>query len=555
MKPGAFRHAISLLILVILAGAALFLSACREDETRSLANELDHMLEQKHRFELKKERRIARLRERLQVNDLSPEQEYEINTELYKEFRKYKSDSAIRYVERNLELARQMNDRIRYYGSELQLAQLCSFLGRSVEANQILSSMRASDLTPELRPVYYRTWSNYYQHYASLSNQNKYLELREIYRDSLLQVADPASFRSQINRSYVLMNDGRLDEARTLLTGMLARIEKDSPEYAETTYAMGRLCKKCNDHGNETKYYLLSAIADLKNATKENASFQTLAITCYNDGELNRAYRYTQAAIEDALSSNIQFRTAWMSEFYSIISAAHQAKEAKVKSRLQHYLVLISVLSLVLILLFVYAVRQMRRLYRVKEELSQANGLLRKLNDELNGKNQQLLDSNDVKEQYIARFFDFCSTYIDKLEDYRKSLKKLFQDRRFDDLGKRLKSTSMFESELDELYRNFDAIFLSLYPSFVEDFNALLVEEERIVPKTGDLLNKELRIYALLRLGITDSAKIASFLRCSLSTVYNYRTKVRNKAAISREAFEKEVMEIGTSRQTDPDSF
>ena len=197
----------------------------------------------------------------------------------------------------------------------------------------------------------------------------------------------------------------------------------------------------------------------------------------------------------------------------------------------------------------------MRRLYRVKEELSQANGLLRKLNDELNGKNQQLLDSNDVKEQYIARFFDFCSTYIDKLEDYRKSLKKLFQDRRFDDLGKRLKSTSMFESELDELYRNFDAIFLSLYPSFVEDFNALLVEEERIVPKTGDLLNKELRIYALLRLGITDSAKIASFLRCSLSTVYNYRTKVRNKAAISREAFEKEVMEIGTSRQTDPDSL
>ena len=193
----------------------------------------------------------------------------------------------------------------------------------------------------------------------------------------------------------------------------------------------------------------------------------------------------------------------------------------------------------------------MRRLYRVKEELSQANDLLRRLNDELNEKNAQLLGANEVKEQYIARFFDFCSTYIDKMEDYRRSLKKLFQDRRFDDLNKRLKSTSMFENELDELYKNFDAIFLSLYPTFVEDFNALLIEEERIVPKSGDLLNKELRIYALLRLGITDSMNIASFLRCSLSTVYSYRTKVRNKAAVPKEEFEKEVMEIGTVRNTD----
>ena len=536
---------------LICAGAVLLLFSCARNETRSLSNELDRMLERKEEFETEKENRIARLREWLNVPGISPEQEYEINAGLCEEFSKYRSDSAIRYVKRNLSLAQRMNDRPKYLASELQLARLYSFLGRSVEANRLLCSIRAEELPSDLLPVYYRAWSNYYQHYASLSNQSGYLQEREAYRDSLLMTADPESFRYKLSRSYVLMQDGRLDEAQALLARLLDEVEKDSPDYAEAAYAMGRLFMYRNDRGREKKYYILSAIADLKNATKENASFQTLAITYYNDGDLTRAYRYTQAAIEDALSSNIQFRTAWMSEFYSIISAAHQAREAKVKFRLQHYLLLISVLSLVLIFLFLYVAKQMRRLYRVKEELSQANDLLRRLNDELNEKNAQLLGANEVKEQYIARFFDFCSTYIDKMEDYRRSLKKLFQDRRFDDLNKRLKSTSMFENELDELYKNFDAIFLSLYPTFVEDFNALLIEEERIVPKSGDLLNKELRIYALLRLGITDSMKIASFLRCSLSTVYSYRTKVRNKAAVPKEEFEKEVMEIGTVRNTD----
>ena len=208
-------------------------------------------------------------------------------------------------------------------------------------------------------------------------------------------------------------------------------------------------------------------------------------------------------------------------------------------------------LAAVLVLLFVYLYKQLRRVYRIKEELSQTNAKLARLNEELGEKNEQLSDSNAVKVQYIARFFDLCSMYIDKMDDYRKSLKKLAQDRKFDELNRRLKSTSMLEDEQDELYKNFDAIFLNLYPSFVEDFNALLTEDERIVLKQEDLLNKELRIYALLRLGITDSVKIASFLRCSLSTVYNYRTKVRNKAAISREEFEKMVMKIGTAHKTD----
>lgn len=542
MKP---RKSIRPIRLLLLLSGLLALSSCRQDETQSLSEYLDYVIENKHIFEDEKEERISKLRNLLGVSNLTPEQEYEINTKLYEEFRKYKLDSAIRYVERNLEIARKLDNQRLIYLSNMYLAQLYSFSGMCVEANQILRSIRSSELPHDLLPVYYEANNRYYQHYATLSSQRSHLHEMNIYRDSLMMVSDPGSFRYRIHLSYKLMGNGKMDEARAILDELLEEVGKDTPLYAETAYAYGCFYRLNGDPEAEKKYFMLSAIADAKSAVKENASFHTLALMYYDKGDLSRAFKYTQAAIEDAVFSNVQFRTTQMSKFYSIINSIYQAKEAKSKSKLQHYLILISVLSLFLVLLFIYVYQQIHKLYRIKEELSRTNGRLMQLNDELHEKNTQLSDSNIIKEQYIARFFDLCSMYIDKMEDYRKSLNKLAQNRQIDELYKQLKSTSMMENELDELYKNFDAIFLNLYPTFVADFNALLVEDERIVLKSEDLLNKELRIYALLRLGITDSVKIASFLRCSLSTVYNYRTKARNKAAISREDFEKMVMRIG----------
>ena len=546
------RNSIRPIRLLLLLSGLLALASCRQNETQSLSEYLDYVIENKHIFEAEKEERISRLRNLLGVSNLTPEQEYEINTKLYEEFRKYKLDSAIRYVERNLEIARQLDNKRLTYLSNMYLAQLYSFSGMCVEANQILRSIRSSELPRDLLPVYYEAHNRYFQHDATLSSQRSHLHEMNIYRDSLMMVSDPGSFRYRIHLSYKLMGNGKMDEARAILDELLEEVGKDTPLYAETAYAYGCFYRLNKDPEAEKKYFMLSAIADAKSAVKENASFHTLALMYYDQGDLSRAFKYTQAAIEDAVFSNVQFRTTQMSKFYSIINSIYQAKEAKSKSKLQHYLILISVLSLFLVLLFIYVYQQIHKLYRIKEELSRTNGRLMQLNDELHEKNTQLTDSNIIKEQYIARFFDLCSMYIDKLEDYRKSLNKLAQNRQIDELYKQLKSTSMMENELDELYKNFDAIFLNLYPSFVADFNALLVEDERIVLKSEDLLNKELRIYALLRLGITDSVKIASFLRCSLSTVYNYRTKARNKAAISREDFEKMVMRIGVPPENRP---
>jgi hypothetical protein len=139
----------------------------------------------------------------------------------------------------------------------------------------------------------------------------------------------------------------------------------------------------------------------------------------------------------------------------------------------------------------------------MNKELIRLNNDISKKNNQLNERNTLLLDANQIKEEYIAHFFDLCSNYINKLEDYRKSLNKKAVNGDHEQLFKMLKSTSIIETEVEELYSHFDTIFLNLYPTFVEEFNTLLLDEEKSEPKAGEKLNTELRIFALIRLGIT----------------------------------------------------
>lgn len=215
-------------------------------------------------------------------------------------------------------------------------------------------------------------------------------------------------------------------------------------------------------------------------------------------------------------------------------------------------LVSISLLSLFLILAVVYVRKQMKRIEQARQEVENANNRLKELNEELQRSNNMLKEANRsiaensyLKEAYIGRYMDQCSVYIEKIDEYRHLLSRLAASGNVQELYKTLKSPKFIEKELKEFYAGFDDTFLQLFPTFVEDFNALLVPEERIVLKQGERMNTELRIFALIRLGITDSVKIARFLHYSVTTIYNYRTRVRNKAAGNREELEKLVANIG----------
>ena len=153
-------------------------------------------------------------------------------------------------------------------------------------------------------------------------------------------------------------------------------------------------------------------------------------------------------------------------------------------------------------------------------------------------------ESNTIKEVYIGRFIELCSTYINKIDDFRKKIHKKIKDGYIKDAQLMTQSQDIMDEEFNELYANFDITFLQLFPDFVEKVNELLNKNDRFVLKKGESLNPELRIIALMRLGITDGSKISQFMRYSLTTVYNYRTKTKNRTFLPKEEFDNKILQI-----------
>ena len=339
--------------LLLLCAVAVVSSACERNETQSLSDKLDHMIANRQVYDCQKEQRIAELRHLLSVSCLTPAQEYEINDRLFGEFHKYKLDSAIRYMERNVLLARRLGDRRKGCLSGIRLAELYSSTGMSIEAKRMLDSIDRRSVPRDMLATYYKAYNRFYQQYVAFSGQRHFRELEERYQDSVIMFADTVSVRYKLDRLYQMSRRNQSHEMEVRLLGFLNSLEPDSQLYAECAYSVGSFYRRRGDDWLARKYYMLSAMTDIRNSTKENAAFQALATLYYRHDDLFRAFRYTQAAVEDALFSNVQFRTVQMSELYSIIIASHQAKESRTKHKLQYYLVLISVLSAVLVLLFI----------------------------------------------------------------------------------------------------------------------------------------------------------------------------------------------------------
>jgi len=537
----------SLFVLIAL----LSIPAYSLDNTDTILNKLNIALKNKQHYVRLKEERILNFK-KIKSESFTKEQEYNYNKTLYSEYQKFNSDSAILYVKKNLILAKELQNKDLSDLAELQLANLYSSSGKYRESEAILKSINKKTLDKSLLPNYYVAYREFFEHYNANSTSPKYIEQIGKYRDSLLGVLNPATLNYKINKIQQNIFDKKFAVAEKQLKVLLENIQEEDSQYAMITYLFGSIYEARHQLELRKKYYALSSTADIKNAIKDNASLQELALVFYEIGDVDMAYKLTQSAIEDALYCNVQFRTLLMSEVYSIINTVYLEKEAKRKTELQLYLLCISLLSLFLIVAVIYVYKQMKKVSRIRGELYETSQKLAELNkditetnNQLQERNAQLSESNHIKEEYIAHFFSLCSAYINKLENYRIILNKKATAKQFDEIYKMLKSTTLVDNELEELYKNFDIIFLNLYPTFVKDFNDLLIKEEQIVLKQGELLNTELRIFALIRLGITDSVKIAAFLRYSLSTIYNYRTRARNKAAVSRNDFEEMVIKIG----------
>ena len=535
----------------LFMGVLMISSSYATNNLKQLFDSLNVELSHKRMFAEQKRQRIEQIKQELNTPDTTLQHKYDVYTQLYNEYRKFVVDSAIVYANKSLEVAKAMNKPLLRYRSEFELSILYAMHGMFWQAEDLLSQYQSSDLPKEMRELYFYARSRLLNYYMYTSNVSQEL-LYQSYMDSLFRnYNDTLSYDYRSTKAQNEPNPAKRDiELRKLM----ASLPVGSPEYAIASNLVASQ-ESMNQKPNEQKeLYIRSAIADIRNAIRETQSLYSLSLICYREGDVSSAFRYAQSAFDDAITAGIQFRMVQVSEFYSTVNEAYQNYEQETRNRLTRILILLGVISGCLVISLVFIGQQLRKITRIRKDLSESNEKLQNLNlalsqanEQLNGNNEELSRYNTLKEQYIAQFFNICSGYIDKIGDYQRSLYRLAVNKKYDDLIKNLKSTAIIDDELEELYHHFDIIFLRLYPNFVEDMNSLLREEERIILKPGVLLNKELRIFALLRLGFTDSEQIANFLHCSVSTIYNYKTKMRNKAKGDKDNFDEQVMSIGVS--------
>ena len=534
------------------------LHAADSSRADSLLLKLDQAIKERPIYMEQKELKLVELK-RLLHRQIPDEERFAILGTLLDEYRSFNTDSALHMAEEREQIAIRLGNREYIDNARMNKADVLGMTGMYKEVMDLMRNIHIDRLPVDIHPYYYhicRTVYGLMADYAVTAYEKKlYTELTDKYRDSLLLVNKDNLLIHTLIQSDQYNVRNEYDKAIRLLTDYLALQKDYEHDVAICAYTLSESYRLKGDKEKEKEYLIVSAMADMKTAVREYISLRKLAVLLYQEGDIERAYSYVKICMEDAAACNARLRKLEILEIFPIINDAYQQKTEKQQEQMKWALVSISLLSLFLLLAIFYVYKQMKKVAAARREVIDANKRLKELNDELHLSNAQLKEANHsiaensyLKEEYIGRYMDQCSVYLEKMDNYRRSLGKIAATGNVEELYKTIKSSKFIEGELKEFYTNFDNTFLQLFPTFVEDFNALLADDEQISLKAGERMNTELRIFALIRLGITDSVKIAQFLRYSVTTIYNYRTKVRNKAAGDRDLLEQEVMTIGKSK-------
>ena len=532
-------------------------SALAGESLDSLLNVLDKTIKEADTYVQIKENKLHELKKEARKTPPFSVERYNLNNDIYLEYKAYSSDSALHYLNENMLLARQLNDKERELKIQLELSYLLSSIGMYMEAADILNSIDRQTLPSSLLGHYYTCYEHVYFEAGAAQPRYKmfasrYVKLSHAYRDSMQITLDPSSATYLWLRETQLREAGKYDEALEFSDRRLAESSFGTPQYALVAYQRFRLFESMGKKDEHLYYLVLSAISDVRSAIKEQSSLMVLAQELNSKGDLKRAYDYINFSWEISQFYKTRLRS-WMNITpLSMINGNYQDIIKQQNRELLIYIVCVALLALLLVIALIYIYRQMKALSIAKKGLQEVNERLFSLNEELEDVNRhlrsttlELSESNLIKEAYIARFFKLCSVYVDRLQAYRKLVNKKLQRGQVAELLKMTHlSNDIVTVEVQELYANFDSAFLHLFPNFVESLNALLLPDEQIVLKPDELLNTELRIFALIRLGIKDSSQIAELLHYSVNTIYNYRSRVKTKARVSRDDFEDLVAKI-----------
>lgn len=527
------------------------LSGCCSEKDRQIRDtlkELDDVISRQEEIESAKDSYIELIKGRYS-EAMSPDEKYSIFDELYNEYYNYNIDSAIFYARTKLDIAFDAAEQDLVDDAILDIADRYVMSGMYLAAHDIISEISADRLDVLLVPRYYHIWHSLYTGLEDGCDdpvqKTEYRKLKQQYREQLFSLLG----KDDISRLYVMadiyVDEGRADE---LLDTLNAKFNEDIPihDKAVLSYIYANISDSYGHDDDATLYFAKSAIFDLMTPVHEYKSLYELASKLYDAGDIKRAYRYISRSINDAITANALINIQSINRSLPIISRSYHTQMLHNRRQLSVLSGILGIMAVLLIGAVIVTLREQRKARQAGKRTSEINEELKAINRKMEEYILLLKESNNIKEIYIGRYIDLCSEYIGRMERYRSMLNRTARTEGFEAVRNALKSSEFIDKELNEFYEQFDATFLQLFPDFIKDLNALLQPDKRIELKTRDgIMTTELRIFALIRLGITDSVKIAEFLRRSVSTVYNYRVKMRNAALNSREDFEKQIMGIG----------
>ena len=401
-----------------------------------------------------------------------------------------------------------------------------------LEAKEVIDTkIDTTKLNEKQMQDYFYLMQRYWKDYTEYSEINDRNALVEYFRERYIERTDESDFKHRQLIIFNLMDRGNIEEANRMNRELLSSIDSLSHDYAIMSYYQGLICEYLGENESKLHWMIRSTITDIKNAVKDYASLSSIA-TALLDTDVERSSHYIQVSIEDALFYNAKLRPLQIARLMPNIDSAYKKKQEDTQIRATHRITeleLLSALLLVVAIILGYLLkRQTDAKKNLKIEIEQSrtdNETLSKENEDIRDAFQRLSISDDVKREQVVVLLNSLNVVLDKAK------KNLTPEQR--------------EYEIKQYYSIFDSTFLQMYPTFVEDFNALLKPEARIDLKKEDILSTELRIFALIKLGVTQSSAIAHILKYSVNTIYNYRAQIKNAALDDREDFEDSVKNIG----------
>lgn len=527
------------LVYSLFLALAVSCTSGRESVYETELRRIDQALERADEYVHIKQQKISTIENMLNSRGVTPLQQYQIYDQLYLEYQPFQFDKAKEMLECQMSIARQMGNDSLLLDAMLDKAMILTTAGFFLEAEDTFSQIDTTLLCREQMVNWYNARQKFlhdYQEYVTTSSIDV-PDASQIthYQDRILEIT---SADLPLNRHIRIL---RIIESRDFQKAyeenlyFIAGLDKTSRDYAVQTYWQGYICENLDRTDELIHWWTESALCDIQGAIKDNASLCSIAIKLTDPQDTDRAFRYISMTLDDALFYNAKLRKVQIASTLPwILKTYTDSKELQNRDKTRYFILTVCI-ALLLLLFCVLAIRLYIKGRRNAMEIESKNLQLAEYyhsvidaEENLKQTNLDLVEANAAKEEYLGLFLSMCSGYLDKL---KKNL-----------------SREQFDAELKNFYKTFDRSFLSLYPTFVDEFNALLKEDSRIKLKDGELLSTELRIFALIKLGITQSSHIASLLRYSVNTIYNYRAQVKNAALENRENFEETVRKIGSKR-------